>query len=192
MKKFEIGIKIVDKTMQELGIKYAFISGTALGLGREGRCLDYDTDVDFSIHTDNRKKINDIVLALSSNGLNKISQVYFGKRIETIGFEIVDGNNDWVELDLLHSRNDIVWHSAFVGTIPNQPSWITKVYPKEMWEKLEFIDAYGIKCPVFSPINKYLEMCYGDDWKTPRPKFWYENYFPETEARNYNWDLSED
>lgn len=187
---FDKGIKIVDKTMKELGIKYSFISGTALGLGREGKCLDFDTDIDFCIHSSNRNNLENINTALIKNGLNRISTMSFGERVEALGYEIIDNKgeqDEWVEMDILHSRGDSVWYSAKAGDV-----WITKVYPKSMWENLTHIQAYGINCPVFSPIDRYLEMCYGNDWRTSIPDFWTRDYFPKTEARSYNYDLQED
>ncbi len=189
MTRFDEGINIVDKTMRKLGVKYAFISGTALGFGRCGKCLDFDTDIDFCIHVQERQRIGEIRQALCNNGLAEISEMKFGTRLEGIGFEIKGGCLDWVELDFLHTRGDKVWYSAFIG---DDQLWITKVYPKKMWDRLQYIEAYGVRCPVFNPIEKYLEMLYGDDWKIPNQYYFNQELFRKTEARHYDWDLVED
>jgi len=182
MTKFKEAIQIVDSTMNKLGIKYSFISGTALGLGREGECMPFDVDVDFCVHTENRPNIENIVNAL---GLQTISTMRYGSRLEGIGFDI--GGNNWVEMDFLHTRGDKVWYTAIINE-----GIITKVYPKRMWDNLEFIHAYGVKCPVFHPIHEYLRMLYGEDWKTPNPCYFQQELFRKTEARHYDWDLTED
>ena len=189
MTQFDKCIGIVDKSMRELGVKYAFISGTALGLGRTGNCMDFDTDVDFCIPVSERPNLQNIKYVLFRNGLKQISEMKFGERIEGIGFSLIENDTEWVELDFLHARDKQVWYSAFVGH--DQP-WITKVYPKRMWNNLEHIYAYGIKCPVFHPIQEYLEMLYGKDWKIPNQFYFNQELFRKTEARHYDFDLVED
>jgi phosphorylcholine metabolism protein LicD len=187
MTRFADAIKHVDKTMRTLGIKYAFISGTALGLGRAGACMAYDVDVDFCIHTRERPRLDEIKQAL---GLNVLSEMRASNgRLEGIGFDLGGGDGlEWVELDFLHTRGDKVWYSAcLAGDIT-----ITKVYPNRMWDNLQYIEAYGVKCPVLNPIEEYLEMLYGEDWRTPNQFYFNQEMCRKTKARHYDFDLTED
>lgn len=176
-------VRIIDDTMRKLGIKYAFFAGAALGLYREGKCLPYDPDIDIVVSTEHRNRVDDFTKA---SGFQVLSTSDYKGRLECVGYQYGSGL-DWIELDFLHTRGDKVWHPAIIseGVIPY-------VLPKRMWDNLEYIDAYGIKCPVFSPIEEYIEMMYGKDWKTPNPRYYQEKLFRETPARCYDWDLEED
>jgi len=178
MTKFKEGIQAIDKALTKLGIKYAFISGTALGLCRTGECLPFDIDIDFCIHEQDRKRLPEIEKEL---GFNRIS--HCGE--EVFGYEF--GDTDWAELDVLHTQKDKIWHAWQQGEM-----WVANVYPKRMWEHLEYIYAYGIKCPVFHPIEEYLELTYGKDWKIEKRNFNQTELNRVTETRRYNWDLTED
>jgi len=48
---------------------------------------------------------------------------------------------------------------------------IPVVVPKHHFEKLSTVRYYGLKFPVPSDVEKYLEFRYGSDWKTPIKKW---------------------
>lgn len=176
-------VQVIDKTMRKMGIKYSFFAGSVLGLLREGKCLPYDPDIDIVIGTEHRPRTEEIIKEL---GMQTLSESRYLDRLECVGLQYGDGL-DWVELDFLHTRGEWVWHPAIIseGVIPY-------VLPKRMWDNLEYIEAYGVKCPVFSPVEEYVEMMYGYDWRTPNPRYYQEELFRETPARRYDWDLTED
>lgn len=180
-------VQIIDEVMHNLGIKYSFFAGTALGLRREGKCLPYDPDIDFVIDKEHRTNVNDIIREFGKYDVKVISESRHGDRLECVGMQF--GNDvDWIELDFLHTRGDKVWHPAIVSE-----GIINYVLPKRMWDNLEYIRAYGVDCPVFSPIDEFLEMMYGKDWRIPNPQYYAVQLFRDTPARfNNNWDLTED
>jgi phosphorylcholine metabolism protein LicD len=178
MTKFEEGVRQIDKTLTGLNIKYAFLSGTALGLCRTGKCLDFDVDIDFAIHHSDLHRLKEIEQGLGFTRISKQEQ-------ENFGYEF--GVLDWAELDILHTGKTTVWHAWQQGS-----QWIANVYPKRMWDNLEHIYAYGVKCPVFHPIEEYLERTYGKDWKVERRDFNQTQLDRITETRKYNWDFRED
>ena len=146
MTKFEDGIQLIDKTMRRLNVKYAFISGTALGLCRDGKCIEYDSDIDFVVHIKDQPRLDGLEKELGVNVLSRMGK-------EVIGYGFGVDNQEWIELDFLHNYKNTVWHAWQEGH-----EWRANVYPKRMWDNLEFIHAYGVKCPVFHPIEEYLEL----------------------------------
>lgn len=185
MTQFEQGIKIVDSACKKLGIKYAFISGTALGIARNGCCIEGDPDIDFCIHADDRSRVSELHEAM---GIAQLSECRFNERLENVGWGFGTGNMEWVELNLLHTRGDKVWYSSRHS--PDE--WVSHVLPKYMWDNLEYIKAYGIYCPVFCPVDEYLETVYGKDWTIPDPTYYQREPKRVTKARCFDWDVAED
>lgn len=108
---------------------------------------------------------------------------YYGK----FSFDFVRDFRNTIKIDLLkivHCLPNLIKKSLF--KIPNflLHKWITLeeynlTIPAEHFLKLKTIDFYGIKVNVPSKAEKYLEIEYGKDWKTPpkEPKkwVWWEN-----------------
>lgn len=183
-------LSFIDDTFKGMGIKYAFISGTALGLGREGKIIDNDTDVDFCIHSTERAMLDTIISVFGRSKCKVLSTEDFEGRREYVGFEWQD---NWLEMDFIHTRKDKVWYSAYES---QSGKWITKIYPAQFWETLQFTRHKDSEraFPTLCPLETYLRMTYGDDWRTPNLNFWHgeEGQLRKTESRDFNYDLRED
>ena len=185
MTEFGEGIKKVDNACKQLGIKYAFISGTALGLARNGCGIEGDPDIDFCFSAENRDKVPEFNKLI---GASILSECKFGDRLENVGYGFGAGNMEWIELNLLHTRQDKVWYASKYF----ENEWVSHVLPSFMWENIEYIKAYGIDCPVFCPVDEYLEYVYGKTWTIPHSTYYLEEPKRTTKSRRFDWDVAED
>ena len=134
------------------GINYWMDFGTLLGMTREGKIMEHDDDVDFSVLE-------------GSYDLNALKL-----RAEECGFWLDDAMPTllrvrYSKINDLHSdiwvwknENGILTHRAYAVNQYFDIGLITPVVPQEY---------FGVEFLVPNDINKFLTVRY-DDWKTPR------------------------
>lgn len=160
--------------MDELGISFWFVSGTALGLYRDGAIIEGDCDIDFEIwHSDSDKLIK-ICEEFERNGFQKVSSAFYKNRCEAIGWEYKQVSCD---VSIRHRKG----HAGWVITGDNTPhgwKWIHKIHPAHMFNAPNRINALGLTdIPIPAFTDEYLRMTYGESWKTPQLDFWKKNGF---------------
>ena len=169
----KLGFEIVSKAanvLEGLGIQYWFATGTALGVARAGKPMQFDVDIDVEIWHRDYHRITDILEGFKAQGFNFKSFHSYRGRIEQIGwlykgllfditFKHLDGANAWCTSKDVQKDGSI--------------KWVDKAYPREWFEDLEYIKAYDVlDIPVPNPVEDYLAWNYGDDWQTPQEDYW--------------------
>lgn len=168
----ETGKELLDTAKQvckTLGFKWWVSCGTALGLYRDGRTIPHDTDVDIGIlahwndqlvHTVNVTALQN---EMTSRGFKLAREVFADQRPMQLCFaHDVHGHLlDFMFYYEGKEDNKLVHFNADVK--------VEK--PAELFGKLQTFDVQGYgKYPFPSPVEKYLHVRYGREWKIPENK----------------------
>ena len=147
------------------GHKYWITSGNLLGIYRDKKLIDYDTDIDVGLLVENNvenllKKIESIVLSLVQEGFYLIRTVVYKDQPMQIAF--MDGDNDVIfDIYLFYEDGDVAYNY-------NPEGYILK--PMKFIEELGEIEFEGDKFPIPGNIEEYLVWRFGENWKTPTGK----------------------
>lgn len=155
--------KIMDRcceVIKNLDINYRITDGTVLGLYRGGEFIAHDNDIDIDIIGD--EKVKQIDEIFKKNGMTLGRKVIFDNKVQ----QIIYYTPDYIIFDI------VVWHlNDTDGKLYNYSERdYERVQDEKYFEKdkLEFINFKDVKYPMPTPIEEWLEMRYGTDWKTPK------------------------
>lgn len=145
--------------IKDLDVNYRLTDGTILGLYRGGEFIAHDNDIDIDIISDN--KVKEIESIFKSIGMKLGRKVIYKGKVQ----QIIYYTSDYIIFDI------VIWHLDEDGKLYNyserdyervqNPKFFKK-------DKLEFIEFKGSKYPMPTPIEEWLEMRYGEDWKIPK------------------------
>jgi len=145
---------------------YFFSCGTALGLVREGRLLDWDTDVDIDILEPTELIINNIIDNMQAMGYSYQRILKSKKRYSQIVFIKKP----------YHSIDFCFWYkekNSYLNDVPE--TFIYKrSHPIEIYNEFKEIKIKNIFFKIPFDTESYFKLLYGDDWKTPKK---YTNWF---------------
>jgi phosphorylcholine metabolism protein LicD len=147
---------------------YFFSCGTALGLVREGKLLDWDTDVDIDIIEPTELIIESIInqmkkldysfqRVLKRNG--RYSQIVFFK-------------------EPYHSIDFCFWYKNNNNLINDVPETYVfkRTHPLKIYNKFKEIKIKNIDFKIPYDTDSYFKLLYGEDWQTPKKyKLWLRN-----------------
>ena len=145
---------------------YFFSCGTALGLVREGKLLDWDTDVDIDILEPTELIINNIIDNMQALGYSYQRILKKGKRYSQIVFIKAP----------YHSIDFCFWYkdrSCFTNDVPETFVY-KRSHPIEIYNEFKEIKIKNIFFRIPFDTELYFKLLYGDDWKTPKK---YTNWF---------------
>jgi lipopolysaccharide cholinephosphotransferase len=152
----EKAIKLICDLVDELearGVKYWFNWGLLLGAVRQNDFIPYDTDLDITVHWEDRDKIYEIEPIMESKGC------YVPTREECFYEDrwfIRD--REKIELNFVERVGDKYIYS---------PNRCNLGCPVEYIDKLDAITFYGREFTIPSNAKEYLRLSYGDNWGTP-------------------------
>ena len=147
---------------------YFFSCGTALGLVREGRLLDWDTDVDIDILEPTELLISNIIDNMQDLG-------YSYQRVLKKGgvySQIVFIKSPY------HSIDFCFWNKGKNGFINDVPEtmFFKRFHPLEIYFEFKNVKIQNIKYKIPSDTDSYFSLLYGNDWQTPKKyKHWLKN-----------------
>jgi len=154
-----IKMKEYCKTFQECKLHFRLTDGTILGLYREGGFIKHDDDVDIDILNADKDSISLLKKKLKLKMKIGREVIYNGK-IQQIAF--YDKAGFIFDLVFWYGDDELIYNYCEKDYERVQES---KFFQKN---KLDFIDFKGEKYPMPTPIEEWLEMRYGADWKTPK------------------------
>ena len=156
---------------------YFFSCGTALGLVREGKLLDWDTDVDIDILEPTELIINNIIDNMQAMGYSYQRILKSKKRYSQIVFIKAP----------YHSIDFCFWFkdkNSFINDVP-ETNIFKRSHPFEIYKEFKNIKIQNIEFKIPSDTGSYFSLLYGNDWKTPKKyKNWLKN------ANDLKFDLS--
>ena len=164
--KMPLGAEIIMQAccgvLNDLNINYRVSDGTILGLYRAGEFIAHDNDIDVEVLDVNDKTIEDIDKVFQSNGMKLGRKVIYKGELQ----QLVYYTSSKVIFDI------VVWHSS------NEEDKIYN-YSERDYErvqdakyfqkkKLEHIEFKSNLYPMPTPVEDWLEMRYGKDWRIPK------------------------
>lgn len=146
--------------IKSLNINYRITDGTVLGLYRGGEFIAHDNDIDIDIISDNM--IKEIEKEFKSIGMTMGRKaIYKGKYHQIIFY-----TSNYTIFDI------VIWHlNEDDGKLYNYSERdYERVQDAKYFQqdKLQHIEFKGEKYPMPTPVEEWLEMRYGKDWKTPK------------------------
>jgi len=155
----------ISTVLDKQNLPYFLIQGTALGAYRDQGFTPTERDIDFGFLYEQFQHVaGSLLWEFSKRGFEIETVVRPFTKTRTI----VVFKYGW--------RADLVswykWKDKRFETAPINPRRLcgdySIVHPAEMIENTETVELFGKQFQVPSPIEKYLEREYGEDWKTPR------------------------
>lgn len=148
-----------------LGFKAWLSAGTALGFYRDGGFIPHDTDLDIGVYAlwmDQTlpHRIAVLVSTLVSLGFSPLLSVYHANQPMQLAF--YDEQKIIIDLNFFYEgiENGILVNCG-TGGILRKP---VRFAQTESWEHL------GIVYQLPTPIEEYLLLRFGPDWRTPKTK----------------------
>ena len=177
-KKALIFLYAINDILKSFPLRYWIEGGTLLGAIRNGKLIPWDHDLDMGIINDSDPQINNLVKAMKKKFY--VSVKSFGKTEGTWNL----GTSRVIKIypkKYIFFKEDLcldlfVYYS---GTLPDSDEEVYKYvvwgknayHKKEFLEKTELMKFYGQEIPTPSNPEKFLEVKYGVDWKTPKEKW---------------------
>ena len=142
-----------QNVMNKYGVPIFFIFGTALGTFRDKKLIPWDTDLDVGVYFEDREKI-----------------IKAEKELKKLGCYIPDYCNYYYDRWYIRDKEKIELH-LFEKISDMRVYDIYRCnfrYPAYMIDNLVNIDLYGRTFKIPSDTQKFIELSYGKDWRTPR------------------------
>ncbi|MEE8413438.1 MAG: LicD family protein [Dehalococcoidales bacterium] len=154
-------LKEIKQILDNLGITFFLRKGTCLGAVRDSKLIPWDDDVDIgSVLGYNgltEKSIDQVIAALRDNGyLINIDHLDYAIYVVALKSSI---RTDWMVQRII---DDSTFH------------WPGVRMPARLFTHTEEIDFLGEKFRVPSPVEEYLGLMYGPEWKVPKRAGFYE------------------
>jgi phosphorylcholine metabolism protein LicD len=138
--------------LEDLGIHYWLSAGTTLGIVRDGGFIPHDSDLDVASF-DITDRFDEMDERFFADGFSEVLFMPYQRAYRFLGV-IFDVYSFTTEGDTI---------------VANMPEG-KQVKPKRFFTELGSIVFEGRTYPVPRPVEGYLEMRYGDTWRTPKTK----------------------
>jgi len=157
---------------------YFFSCGTALGLVREGRLLDWDTDVDIDILEPTELIIKIIIKNMESLGYSYQRILKNKKRYSQIVFIKAP----------YHSIDFCFWYkerNCFINDVP-ETKLFKRSHPLNIYKEFKYLRVQNIEFRIPSDTDSYFKLLYGEDWQTPKK---YTNWFKNANDLKIDYNI---
>lgn len=169
-----------DRVMKQINVSYSLVFGTLLGAVRESAFIKHDLDIDVAVWGDSDYEI--IQNALIDSGFKlyrrievddskfgrEETYIYNGVSIDLFYFYCYDDSYKYttvfVPFDATLSFDES--YEKFGGMLPLQ-----LILPLE--RTVQYIPFMGLKVPIPTNAEQFLEARYGKNWRIPDPTFVY-------------------
>lgn len=148
LKLQEEGLREVCGILREMELPFFLVEGTLLGAVREQSFISWDWDVGISLMTE--------------SSLHRLPDL--GRRLSQSGFsiEIVARRNPKLNARKYGTKYEMsLWRAS--GRMRRRRG---RKIPRAFFDTPGVVHFYGHPYPCPSPVEDYLEYCYGD-WRTP-------------------------
>lgn len=147
------------EVVENLKMKYRLSDGTILGIYRDGSLIPHDNDIDIDVLVSNdlnEKLIHDTFTSL---GFRLGRKVYYQGRIQQLAY--FNGKT--------HDIFDMIfWYPDRDQVVNYSERNFERTQDLKYFQESSEIVFQGRSYPVPAPLEEWLEMRYGKDWKTPK------------------------
>lgn len=145
--------KILKEATDRISHPYWLSAGTALGMYRDEDFIKGDTDIDIAM--------------IGYEGIDKdIIDALEGYKIVRTAF--YDGNPMQIAFMTEDTVFDVYFHWPEGDNMVNYNTSGKTVMRADIYKNIKFFNTKHGLYPFPSPIEEYLEIRYGDDWRTPK------------------------
>ena len=159
--------------------QYFFSCGTALGLIREGKLLDWDTDVDIDILEPTDTLIEQIIFEM--------------KKLDYSFQRVLKKNNQYNQIVFCkapyHSIDFCFWYrevNYFVNDVP-ETSIFKRSHPISLYKEFKELKIKNVLFKIPADTEIYFKTLYGDNWRTPKK---YKNWLKYANDLRFDFSLS--
>ena len=160
--------KVVTILNDSLKTKYFFSCGTALGIIRDNKLIDWDVDIDIDLINPTDKELEYLTNQMLKNDYKIYRQL--------------KKNGRYIQLVFVkkpyHSIDFCIWYNHFDGYINDIPEtiYLKRVHSKSLYDEFKEIKFNNINIQLPKNHIKYFETLYGRNWKKPKKySFWINN-----------------
>jgi phosphorylcholine metabolism protein LicD len=143
-------LKEGGRRLDSLGLKWWLSFGTLLGFHRDGGWIEGDTDVDVSVFG-GPELFPSVEAAFSDWKPLRFMDYQRAYLVERTIFDIYFYQQHGDEFICRTENGDLI-------------------KPARLFTNMEHFEFNGLPYPAPSPIEEYLQICYGEDWKIPKNK----------------------
>jgi len=142
----------VKEVFSKFGVEYFFIFGLALGAYRNRKFIPWDTDLDIGCYLEDREKVFRAEVELQERGIYipKYGNYYYDRWYIK--------NKEKIELHFFEQVGNYRVYDMYRCNFS---------FPADMINKLSNIKIYGHTFKIPSRTEKFIELSYGRDWRTP-------------------------
>ncbi|MBC8503083.1 MAG: LicD family protein [Nitrosopumilus sp.] len=164
----------VDEILKRSNANYWIEGGTLLGAVRDKKLIPWDHDLDLGVKFTSDSEMKKLISNLKKKYYVSVKEFKKNDGLWQLGnfrvIKIYPRKNQFFKEDLC-----LDLFVYYLGTLPNETEEVYKYvvwdrnafHRKEFFDKIEEIDFYGKKISVPSNPEKFLEVKYGENWRTP-------------------------
>ncbi len=160
--------------MNDSGISYWIEGGTLLGALRDQKLIPWDHDLDFGMKFESNAQMQKLIRKLRRHFYVSVKDFPKTKKIWQLGnYRVLK----------IYPRKNLIFREKlcldlfvyYEGTLPDstEPVYKYVVWERNAFHRKEFFDTreslsfYGKEVPVPANPEKFIEVKYGKDWRTP-------------------------
>jgi lipopolysaccharide cholinephosphotransferase len=153
VKALEAHLLDIHEVFAAHGVTFWLRDGTALGAWRDGAIIPTDDDIDLGVWVSDTARIDRALEALAGRGFVMYLRTKW----------VIALMRDWETVELIVS-----------GVFPEDEVY-NRFLERAFFRDLGSVDFLGRSFRIPSPIERYLEFSYGEDWRIPKPDAWWSN-----------------
>lgn len=165
----------IKNILDDMGVWWVISWGMALGAYRDGQIIPWDNDVDVGVIVEREFPI-DLLLEIRSRLKPEVAWISCEVQVP----DKPDLPTEGTSLTFCFEDNSFSNQIEFCVLTKVREKVIAKYYcpkgimhfPEHMFRKLNTIEFIGKTFFIPSDTEKYLERCYGKDWRMPKKEGW--------------------
>lgn len=168
---FEV-VRLIEKILSEQGAVYYLDCGSLLGMARDGKFMDYDEDIDYSIYINQEFTWEKLYQVLSQNGFSLLHQFKYKNVITEQTYQFgsltVDFFNHFDD-----EKNSIVyWYNRNKDERYETIDHYSVIQGKTMKVTgVQKIEINGLRFTAPNNYKNYLASIYTERWTKPDPNW---------------------